>query len=89
MSMELCVLASGSSGNCSVIRTPGGVLLVDCGIGPRVTAARLDGTGVVLDQIRAVCLTHLDHDHFNPAWANTFIRKQITVYCPADARTIL
>jgi phosphoribosyl 1,2-cyclic phosphodiesterase len=84
MSMELCVLASGSSGNCSVVRTPTGVFLIDCGIGPRVTAGRLIGTGVSLSQVAAVCLTHLDRDHFNPAWAATLIHRQIRVYCPAD-----
>jgi phosphoribosyl 1,2-cyclic phosphodiesterase len=84
MSMELCVLASGSSGNCSVIRTPAGAFFVDCGIGPRVTAGRLVGTGVSLADVRAICLTHLDRDHLNPAWAATLIHRQITVYCPAD-----
>ncbi len=84
MSLELCVLASGSSGNCSVIRTPAGVFLVDCGIGPRVAAARLNGTGVSLDQIKAVCLTHLDRDHFNGLWASTLATHRIRIYCPAD-----
>jgi phosphoribosyl 1,2-cyclic phosphodiesterase len=84
MSIELCVLASGSSGNCSVVRTPSGVFLIDCGIGPRVTAGRLLGTGVCIADIQAICLTHLDRDHFNPAWAATLIHRQIRVYCPAD-----
>src|ERR1039458_3951700 len=84
MPMELCVLASGSGGNCSVVRTPTGVFLIDCGIGPRVTAARLNGTGVSLVQVQAVCLTHLDRDHFNPAWALTLLARQIRVFCPAD-----
>ena len=65
--MELCVLASGSSGNCSVIRTNNGVFLIDCGLGPRVTAQRLNGTGVTMNQIQSICVTHLDRDHFNIA----------------------
>ena len=82
--MELCVLASGSSGNCSVIRTIGGILLVDCGIGPRITAGRLNGTGVSLKQINAICVTHLDRDHFNVSWMASIVAQQIKVYCPAD-----
>lgn len=82
--MELCVLASGSSGNCSVIRTADEVFLVDCGIGPRTTAQRLEGTGVTLSQVRSICLTHLDRDHFNPAWTAKLINNQIQVYCPGD-----
>ncbi|HSU69466.1 MAG TPA: MBL fold metallo-hydrolase [Tepidisphaeraceae bacterium] len=73
MSVELCVLASGSGGNCSVVRTPAGTLLIDAGIGPRTAAARLNGTGAHIREITAICLTHLDRDHFNPVWSN-FIR---------------
>ena len=46
MSIELCVLASGSAGNCTVLRTPAGIVLIDAGIGPRTAAGRLKGTGV-------------------------------------------
>lgn len=81
MAIELCVLASGSSGNCTVVRTPAGVMLFDAGIGPRTTAARLAGTGVSLNDISAVCLTHLDRDHFNFNWLRTIIRQGIRVFC--------
>jgi phosphoribosyl 1,2-cyclic phosphodiesterase len=84
MSIELCVLASGSSGNCSVIRTPSGVMLIDAGIGPRVVPQRLRGTGVSVSDISAVCLTHLDRDHFSPTWINTFVRNDVAVHCHAD-----
>ncbi len=81
MSLELCILASGSSGNASILRSPAGVLLVDAGIGPRTLAKRLDGTGVRLADIAAVCLTHLDRDHFSPSWSSTFLRLTIPIYC--------
>jgi len=81
MSLELCVLASGSMGNCSVVRYTGGVMLIDLGIGPRTAAKRLEGTGVTLDEIRGVCLTHLDRDHFSPTWTVTLIKRQIPVFC--------
>ena len=81
MSLELCVLASGSMGNCSVVRFAGGVMLIDLGIGPRTTARRLLDTGVSLGDIRGVCLTHLDRDHFSPTWVATLIKRQIPVFC--------
>lgn len=81
MSIEVCVLASGSAGNCSVLRTPGGVVLVDAGIGPRIAAKRLNGTGVSVRDVRAICLTHLDSDHFRPAWLGTILNHGIRVYC--------
>jgi phosphoribosyl 1,2-cyclic phosphodiesterase len=80
MSLELCVLGSGSSGNCSVLRTPGGAVLIDAGLGPRVTEQRLRGTGVKLADIRAICLTHLDHDHFNSNWISTICHRRIRVF---------
>jgi len=84
MSLELCILASGSSGNATVLRSPAGAMLIDLGIGPRTTAQRLNGTGVRLDDVRAVCLTHLDSDHFNRSWIPTLIRRGIRIFCHAD-----
>jgi phosphoribosyl 1,2-cyclic phosphodiesterase len=81
MSLELCILASGSSGNATVLRCPAGVMLIDLGIGPRTTAKRLLGTGVGVGDIAAVCLTHLDGDHFNFSWVPTLIRRKIRLFC--------
>lgn len=81
MSLELCVLASGSSGNCAVVRTPTGAMLVDAGIGPRATIRRLDGTGVRISDISSICFTHLDSDHFNRNWLATIARQRITLIC--------
>jgi phosphoribosyl 1,2-cyclic phosphodiesterase len=83
MSLELCVLASGSSGNAAILRSPAGILLIDAGIGPRTLAKRLDGTGVRLGEIAALCLTHLDGDHFSARWASTLRRLNIPIYCHA------
>lgn len=84
MSMEFCILASGSGGNCTVVRTPGGAILIDAGIGPRIAANRLNGTGVLVRHIKAICLTHLDRDHFTPVWANTIRALRIRVFCHRD-----
>jgi phosphoribosyl 1,2-cyclic phosphodiesterase len=84
MSLELCILASGSAGNASVLRTPAGAMLIDAGIGPRTTAQRLTGTGVGLADLRAVCLTHLDRDHFNFNWIPTVVRNGVRLFCHAD-----
>jgi phosphoribosyl 1,2-cyclic phosphodiesterase len=84
MSLELCVLASGSSGNCTVVRTPAGVVLVDAGIGPRTAAARMNGTGATVLDVVAICLTHLDRDHFSTGWVTTIRRRGIRLYCHAN-----
>lgn len=59
-------------------------MLVDCGLGPRITATRLGDTGVSVKDIRSICLTHLDHDHFNSAWASTILKLGIRVFVAAD-----
>src|SRR5215213_1788485 len=81
MSIEVCVLASGSAGNCTIVRTPSGVALIDAGVGPRTTAKRMDGTGVHVRDVRAICLTHLDRDHFSPTWLGTLLNRGIRVFC--------
>ena len=81
MSLELCILASGSSGNASILRTPSGTLLIDAGIGPRTCAKRLAGTGTTIAEISAILLTHLDSDHFTPGWLRTIIASNIRIFC--------
>ena len=74
MAIELCVLASGSGGNCTVVRAPRGVMLIDAGIGPRIAATRMNGTGIRVADVSAICLTHLDRDHFGLSWVSTVVR---------------
>lgn len=84
MSLELCILASGSGGNAALLRTPAGVMLIDAGIGPRSIVQRLEGTGVSVDDLSAICLTHLDADHFRTTWARTILQQNIRVFCHRD-----
>lgn len=64
----LCVLASSSSGNCSVIAMPGPfqprVVLLDLGIGPKILRRSLRLMGLDTSHVTDVVLTHLDADHF-------------------------
>src|SRR4051795_3983689 len=86
MSIELCVLGSGSAGNCSVVRTPGGVMLLDAGLGPRTVAQRMKGLGAGIADVSAICLTHLDRDHFNLNWIGTILKHGIRVFCHVRRR---
>lgn len=56
-------------------------MLIDAGLGPRVTAKRMDGTGATIRDVRAICVTHLDRDHFSPSWLGTILNHQIKVFC--------
>ena len=72
MTISFCVLGSGSGGNCTLLRLSGGGgcrhMLIDAGLSPRKTAARLTGLGVCLEQIDDVLLTHVDTDHLHSGW---------------------
>lgn len=89
MSIELCVLGSGSAGNSSIVRTPGGVMLIDAGLGPRTVAQRMKGLGVSVADVTAICLTHLDRDHFSLNWVGTTLKLGIRIYCHASRRSDL
>jgi phosphoribosyl 1,2-cyclic phosphodiesterase len=69
---HLCVLASGSSGNCSVLLLNRGAsrraMLIDLGLSPRRTMSLLANAGIRPDQIDGALITHLDHDHLHPTW---------------------
>ena len=72
MSISLCVLGSGSLGNCTLVTLNGRGehrhVLIDAGLAPRTTARRLGPFGVTLAEIDAVLLTHTDSDHLHPGW---------------------
>ncbi len=69
----LCVLASSSSGNCTLLRWRGThrwhACLIDLGLSPRRTRAALATFGLTLADLDAVILTHLDGDHCHGGWA--------------------
>ncbi|MHC4947757.1 MAG: MBL fold metallo-hydrolase [Planctomycetota bacterium] len=84
MALSLCVLGSGSAGNCTVVvledaRAPR-FLLIDAGLAPRTTAKRLEPLGIELEQIERVCVTHFDADHFHAGWEKVIGRQGLTVH---------
>ncbi len=67
--LRLCVLGSGSSGNCMAAIGPQGTVLVDAGFSPRETRRRMELCGLDSTAVRAIVLTHPDSDHLNAGWA--------------------
>lgn len=68
----LCVLASSSSGNCSVlVYGVGGrrrALLIDLGLSPKRTLHCLSHLGLDWSDVDGALLTHLDADHLHSSW---------------------
>jgi len=69
---QLCVLASGSSGNCSLLTYGEGLTtracLIDAGLSHRKTRTMLADLGIRFDQLDHILVTHFDRDHFHLGW---------------------
>jgi len=63
MSLRVCVLASGSAGNCTLVASATTRILIDAGLSGRETLRRLEAIGVDPSTLSAVCLTHEHADH--------------------------
>lgn len=63
MKLAVCSLASGSSGNCFLVRTENTAVLVDAGISGRQVANGLSDLGISIKDISAVLITHEHSDH--------------------------
>jgi phosphoribosyl 1,2-cyclic phosphodiesterase len=63
MGLRLCVLGSGSSGNCAYVTCGSSHVLVDAGLSGKETDSRLAAIGVRIEAIQAICLTHEHEDH--------------------------
>lgn len=61
--VELVILGSGSSGNSAILRCNGTTVMIDAGLGPRKTLARMQSAGISPEDIDAVLLTHEHRDH--------------------------
>ncbi len=63
MSLRICILASGSSGNCTYIESETTSLLIDAGLSARRTADGLAKLGRDIRSLQGVCLSHEHRDH--------------------------
>jgi phosphoribosyl 1,2-cyclic phosphodiesterase len=61
--MRLCVLASGSSGNCTYLASDSTAILIDAGLSARRIAERVTAAGGSADQLHGVCVSHEHSDH--------------------------
>jgi ribonuclease Z len=98
--MQLIILGSGSplpdpqrAGPSTLIRTPAGDLLFDCGRGVLMRAASVASSAGAL---RALFLTHLHSDHitdlndiFTMRWATSFEPNPLPVFGPAGSAVLL
>lgn len=63
MRLQVCVLASGSSGNCIYVGSERTGILVDAGLSAKETLRRMDLLRLSPARIQAVCVSHEHNDH--------------------------
>lgn len=63
LTVRLCVLSSGSGGNCVFVEAPGARVLIDAGLSYRETRRRAAEAGVDLRDLTDICITHEHGDH--------------------------
>lgn len=63
MSLEVCVLASGSSGNSIYVASKQTRILIDAGLSAKQVALRLEQIGVIPESINGICISHEHGDH--------------------------
>jgi phosphoribosyl 1,2-cyclic phosphodiesterase len=78
------VLASGSSGNASLLELDGFGLLIDCGLHPRFLTTRLQSVGAKWERVSAVILTHTHTDHWKDATLADLRSRRIPLYAHAQ-----
>jgi len=65
MAVSVAVLASGSKGNCAVVRSERAAILVDAGLSCRETCRRMAQVGLDAAALSAIVITHEHSDHVN------------------------
>lgn len=87
--MRFTVLASGSSGNASLVQSAGFGVLIDVGLGPRQIGSRLAKIGLSWSAVQTVLLTHTHSDHWKEATLLHLYRNKIPLWCHPGHHTIL
>ncbi len=85
VTLRVCSLASGSSGNATYIATDRVSLLVDCGTSAREVVARLGAIGVDAGGLHGILISHAHVDHYRSA-GTLHARFGVPVY--ADPSTV-
>jgi len=77
--MKICVLASGSKGNCTYLETKNTKILIDVGMSCAYIEKNLKEIGVSPDSIDHIFITHTHSDHINGL--RIFVKKYNPTVC--------
>lgn len=83
MTTRMTVLASGSSGNCTLVERSGSGFLIDVGLSSRRLAKRLADGNASWNSVKGVLLTHTHGDHWSETTLSKLAHCRIPFYCHA------
>lgn len=63
--MTLTTFASGSTGNCALVSSDGGNILIDAGISMKRIRENLSRSGLAPEELSGILITHEHSDHIN------------------------
>ena len=80
MAVQITILGSGSSGNCTYIETEQARLLVDAGLSGRQIRNRLLSIGRTVENLTGILITHEHSDHIQ-GLAGLAAKLNVPIYC--------
>jgi len=83
MSIQVCSLNSGSNANCYYIGNSREAVLVDAGLSCRETERRMKQSGLSMDNVKALFISHEHTDHIS-GLAGISKKYQLPVYATSD-----
>jgi phosphoribosyl 1,2-cyclic phosphodiesterase len=89
MTMRFHILASGSTGNASILEAGDFGVLIDFGIPVRTLEQRMRRCGLSWKHIHAVLLTHTHSDHWQSSTLVQLAKRGLPFYCHAEHAEIL
>ena len=79
--MQIYTIASGSTGNCTLVKDGDTAVLIDAGISAKRIVSALSSLGVEPEQLSGILITHEHSDHINGL--NTLIKHyEIPIFAP-------
>lgn len=83
--MKICILRSGSSGNCTVIEYQGSYFLLDAGgMSQRRIRELLSEINIGIEQVSGLLITHTHSDHLNYSALKLCEKLKIPMYIHID-----
>ncbi len=79
-SIYTAIVRRGKS-NSSIILDKTNLILIDCGVGPRVLENYLNDINMTIGQITGAVITHSHFDHMNEATLRKLATNGIPIYC--------